>query len=616
MRVHHQAIILSMLLSAGLTPAFAAEPAKSADLGQYVPGDAWLYMRMIDAPSRDFLDPHWDRVFNALAASGINREWKRALAGDLSESERAEFEQTWQMITERFNAVHWRDLIAQEMVFAERLGGLIPDIIFLCRPAAASRDQSVQGLSDILRTLASLDKDGDFRFREYQDGGVRVWSIEFTHAPVGLYLLHKDEVVGLIMGRAGCADVIALLNGCAAQPPIVASPRLRQALTRVPKPEFNVGFLDFKQMFSILPRYPEMMLGHAQQETKPEDLPKIRTIQRVFKAFVHHFEFLDYMAFSGTMEGRQEVNHTYVRIRPEYADRPLCRMSTQRELFRDFHRYLPKETLSFSVSAFIDLEILYDTALEVIRTELPDGPSYLQKWAELQSQWDFNVREDVLSWLSGESIYVTLPAAVPNPYGAGDGVWLVRVSDPEKAKAKLHAGLDRLQAFMTAKDQVLIVGPAGSLPVEGFRNVNHPLFGMLMTQPCIGIWRDWLVIGTSEASVLKVMQTADGKRPSIKENARFASEGMHADGTVYAASFTDLSQFNEQLTSMFIGMGFFGEMMPNEPETRTVKAMINSLGRLGPVVSEIDFYSSMGSVTTFDGEGWRTVTKITYEPDK
>ena len=54
--------------------------------------------------------------------------------------------------------------------------------------------------------------------------------------------------------------------------------------------------------------------------------------------------------------------------------------------------------------------------------------------------------------------------------------------------------------------------------------------------------------------------------------------------------------------------------MPDEPNKRPVKAILSSIGRLGPVVSEIDFFSSMATLTTFKDNAWRSTAVTTYVP--
>ncbi len=45
-------------------------------LGKYVPDDACLYFHSVHNPQRDFIAKHWERVFAAIAASGIDTEIK------------------------------------------------------------------------------------------------------------------------------------------------------------------------------------------------------------------------------------------------------------------------------------------------------------------------------------------------------------------------------------------------------------------------------------------------------------------------------------------------------------------------------------------------------------
>ena len=57
----------------GLLPslAFAGQLPDRFTLGNYIPGDFWMYTHVVDNPERAWLDKEWEDVFAALKASAI-----------------------------------------------------------------------------------------------------------------------------------------------------------------------------------------------------------------------------------------------------------------------------------------------------------------------------------------------------------------------------------------------------------------------------------------------------------------------------------------------------------------------------------------------------------------
>src|SRR3990172_2749928 len=101
---------------------------------------------------------------------------------------------------------------------------------------------------------------------------------------------------------------------------------------------------------------------------------------------------------------------------------------------------------------------------------------------------------------------------------------------------------------------------AAKVSSEGFREVTHPMLAMFL-RPVIGVYGDWLMIGSSSAALTKCLDVAAGKAPSIKENKRFQAEGLVPTGPVLGASFKDTSNFGQELAGVAGMAGFVGGMV-------------------------------------------------------
>ena len=183
------------------------------------------------------------------------------------------------------------------------------------------------------------------------------------------------------------------------------------------------------------------------------------------------------------------------------------------------------------------------------------------------------------------------------------------------AAEKVNAGIARLNRFLQDHEQALLITPAASVQAEGFQNVTHPLLVMFL-RLTIGVWEDWLIVGSSESAVNMCLDTAAGKVKTVASNARFQKEGVVPTGPVCSASFQDMSRLGQDLSAGMGMLALAALSVPDEPEARPVKALLNSLAKLAPALGKIDFLSSTSTASTFDGQAWTGKTVTTYKPPK
>jgi hypothetical protein len=631
--------LIGCVLCGLIAPAPAAERRAPDALARYVPGDAFVIFGYTSTPEREFVDQHWSRVYRALEASNIGRELHAAIALSIPEKDRAEFDATWQRMTDLFGAVQWCDLIANDLVFAERIVGLFPDWFFIMRPEAATLDHNEKALAAILQTVADLETGGKVTFSQKVAGGVSMSMLDVRDAPIGLCVMRKGEVLAVVVGRPGrdaCRKLLAGETDIAQS--MAGNARYRAALADVPAPQHIVSFVDLRQLFDVLPNFPKMVAGRVEERRKaeqrrqsgsngdsgpqgqtrpvtPADLPQdAQDFFNFFAAFLDEVNIIDYIVTSGRMDGYQELTYSAVKPDPSAANKPLFKIVAGSRPLGKFQRYLPVETRSFTAFGGADLEGFYGWMLDFVRDKVPDGDQLYAKWAQVQEKIGFNVQSQLLGWLGAEVIIAEIPPAVPSPFGGGDAVLLWRVKERDRAREMLDRGLKRIDALANEYSPPFSLQPATQIPADGFLRINHFTTVAFQIQPCIGIWEDWLVMASSENAVRLMIETANGKHPNILENQRFRQEGLNVEGPVHYASFQDMSQFGQQMAALFMGLGFGVASIPDSPETRPIKAIMQTMSGLGPVVSEINFINSVYSVTEYRDDRWYTTSKTTYKP--
>ncbi len=611
-------------------------------LGKYVPADAWMYIHSVHNPERAWIDAEWDKVWTALCESGIDKDVAKLAEPFLSEEARSDIQHAIEKTTMLAKGVRWCELVQKEFVFAERLAaggtefrGMNFDYIVLTRGAPDAVEANATGLLAILQEIVKLGP--SLGLVESKRGNVMTWSLTLKtktwslapNAPTGeaakpqsiLTLLRFEDVVGLVVspptGPANSAnaldDVVAFMNKESKKPPMTGAARFKEAIAQVKPPTDECMYFDFHGFVGSMDR---LFAGVAKEEKGDETE---RQAMRAVSKLIELANIVDYSVTSVRTKGRQELKDEAVRFQPGKEKSPIAQMILQRKAFDRFDQFIPEDAKGFDLSGGVDLEKLYQIAIEFVEQNLPDGKGLIEKWKGLLAGVDFDPQRDVFSWFSGEMISMELPAAVVTPMGNTDNVLMIRVKDSEIATKKVNGAIDFFSALMQGQGQALSISPAD---VQGhpFRQITHPMMAMFL-RPLVGVNGDWLIIATSTGAVNKCLDVAAGKTASVSKNERFVREGLVPKGAVHAASFRDTSQFGNELGGGAAMAGMIGGMaaagMGKEVPTEVKTAIQSALGivmKLGPVLQKIDFYSSEASMTTYDGERTlRTESVTTYK---
>ena len=614
-------------------PARADGLPEQFTLGKYVPADAWMYIHSVHNPERAWIDAEWDKVWTALCASGIDKDIAKLVEPLLSETQRKDIEQAIEKTTMLAKGVRWSELVQKEFVFAERLAtagtelrGMNFDYIVLTRGPRDSVETNATGLLAILQEVVKLDS--SLGVVEAKRGDVMTWSLtvkaskEETAKPQPiLTLLRFEDIVGLVVSPPtgptpatnALDEVVAFMNKESKKTPMTGAARFKEAIAQVKPPSDELLYFDFQGFVGSMDR----LFAAVAKEEKGEETE--RQAMRAVSKLIELGNVVDYSIMSVRTKGRQEHYDEAVRFQAGKEKSPIAQMVLQRKSFDRFDQFIPEDAKGFDLSGSVDLEKLYQIAMEFVEQNLPDGKGLIEKWKVLLAGVDFDPERDIFSWWSGEMISMELPAAVVTPMGNTDNVLMIRVKDSEIAAKKVNGAIDFVSALMQGQGQALSISPA-DVQGQPFRQISHPMMAMFL-RPVVGVKGDWLIVATSTGAVNKCLDVASGKTASVSKNERFVREGLVPKGAVHAASFRDTSQFGNELGGAAAMAGMFGGMatagMGKEVSAEVKTAIQSGLGivmKLGPILQKIDFYSSEASVTTFDGERTlRTESVTTYK---
>lgn len=607
--------LLPYLLAAGALP-------DRFTLGRYIPGDVWFYAHGVHNPERAWLDKEWKGVFDALKATGIDRDITKMIHSMVSEEDRGQAEATLDKWTKLVKAIRWGELIQEEVAFGERLGTVAPEYCVLVRGKPGSAEANMATLVAIFKELAALSDEVGITNREF--GDVTLWSLTKGDAassefPFSVELWRKGDVIGLATRDKLRDEIIGLMTDKSEKHPIAATARFTEAIGMVPPPENGLMFFDAKGFVRNLGQMMEAVA--AQSGLKGGGEGEEMKIFAAIKKAMTLFDVMEYFIVTLETEGRRELSHEVTRLQQGKRTSALTSCWLDRKPFQRFDRFIPADATGFSLTGLVNVETLYTLVTDFVKDEVPDGAQNIAKWNDILASIGFDPKRDLFSWWSGETISISLPPAVVTPMSSADWVLMTRVKNGEMASKKLDTVLNFVREKAQASGQMLMISPT-KIGAVGFHEVSHPMLMMAGMRPVIGVQGEWLMIGSSSATIKKCLDVAEDEAPSIMANERFKKEGLIPKGPVLSCSFKDTSKFGQEMAAgvSMVGMlgGILTAQIPDEPDGRKTKQIVQKLMtivmKLGPVLQKIDFYSSESSMCTYDGAlTVRTEKVVTYK---
>jgi len=598
-------------------------------LGRYVPQDAWMVVHGVHNPDRAFIDQYWSQVWNAAMSIRIDRDLLMLLLHDASAEDQAKMLSQLDKAHDRLRRVSWNELVAKETMFAETpaRGGLGYDYIFLARGAEGSGTKNFKAILDIVKEAVPIAEDTlkigismHHRTTAELDVlalGVTKGSDEQPH--FGLFLVRRGDIIGAVVGGRSFDNVRRLLNRKGEAKSLLDNPRFVKAVAEVPPPSVTLTYFDFRAFMSDIRHMCDVITVSVK---KGGTRTRIERGPDIVRHLMGELNVIDYTVSSVSMDGLHEIAHTVVRIQPERRSAPLARAVLDRKSFARFDQFVPEDATSYSNKGMVDFGLVYRFALDTIAKQVPDGAAWVKQLNETLAQIGFDPQADLFDWLGGEMVTVALPSKAPSATGSGEFVWFIRTKDPDLAWRKVNGLIDLANTQLQARGQALLVQPA-DVGQKRFRRVVHPMVAMFL-QPVIGVYKDWLVIGSSDQAVRRCLAVSSGTAPSIAANERFRAEGLLPDGPVMASSFCDSRRMGDKLAQSMAMGGMVAAMLSGQlkgdapPEALQLLAHCMTFGlKLSPVLRELDFYSSHASRTYFDGDTRiETVDQVTYLPPR
>ncbi len=388
---------------------------------------------------------------------------------------------------------------------------------------------------------------------------------------------------------------------------------MKEALSHLPEPEDTLVFYDGRTQFAEMAKF-----GTFIRQMSGND-PNAERAAKLIDLIMHEMSVIDYSVTVEYTDGHFNKAAEYGKLLAGTEDRTLAKMLTAGVPFEDWQKWVPAGALSYSLSTGANLHPLYEKIIAVLEEHFPEAQPGLEKFAQIQEQFDVHLDRDILQSFSGESVSISLPQSVPSLMGGPESFTAMRCSNPDRIRELLHRAVDAIKEIPAAKAQQLALKECEDL--EGFEILSMTSLGSMGVRPVIGFRDGWMIIGANEKVVQRVFDTKAGQGETIDQTEAFQQFNLDVEGPVHKIAYTNLAESTRGIAQFMSQAGMFAPaiigMAAAEADPEDIKPVQEALALLpdlAKIVRKFDFLEAKISVTQAGDEAGsyltRTVVKV------
>ena len=619
-------------VAAGLAPrATAAEGAQALSRG--VPGDAFVFQAWASNPERAFMNEYNARVWKAFEESGIMADVHAMVQEMVPAEARQQAEGPMKQALGLINSVDWAALVEQNGCWAMVMGPQGPESVTMFVVDAKKLPKIYEGLGNILDMASGMVPIATRVKEAPEEGqkGHRIDGLDFGGTGQGPFMATHGNTL-LFSGSKGLLKKsLALLDTESGEGSLSKSRRLTAALGKVPTPEDQLMFFDTTKMFDLVFATVRSQLPPPPQDPEQRN-EEIEQVREILSLVEREAGALDYVVSSGSTEGYRLLTSTHVQYKQSAGDKLMYRLLSNQAAIDGFHRMIPKDASSFSISSGIDLLTMFNFAMEVVEKYVPDGAEAIAQFKAQQQQMGLDIAGDILAHIRGDMVSVAVPGVTPNPFGGSGNtsVSMVGLKDSGDLVKLVSGAMERGSKMIAQQGIPVTLRPVQVAEGGKFWAIQAAM--MPFVQPVIGFHQDRLFFGADAGAIDRILSLANNPDDTILNNDRFKAVGLVPDRPVHAIAYKNLEAQYRQLAQglgqagMMIGMmsGMMAAQMPEESAAeremmmKVISKVTEILPKLAPVIAEIDYYQDQVSFSYLDRDTKSFVTKkaVTIRPPK
>jgi hypothetical protein len=612
--------LIAPIVLLGILAEPAAAPAAGVgdfQLTRAIPADAMFAMHKREHAGRAFLQEQYDRVWAAVEKQNFGREFKRLMQGVMEEQggDLEGFDEQWRRMSDLAAGVHWGRLIEREMAYSFKLTPPMgSDFVILMMPPKETVGKDFEALSQVLKSLLELDEQGMLQLTTDGSGDSVVHRVSMAGMipPLSLTLARQGEVILVGFGSSMVEQSLALLRG--ESDPAVASlastARFKQAMAKLPPPADEIVFADIAKIMQASKSFAQLaVMATATQPAEAGGEPE--SPMAFLMEILDEIDLWEYAASVATTSGMKTTTDGVTLLRSGARSRDMGKVFYADAKLNDPLKFIPKEATAASAMSGLDIQMLYKVVVAFIREEVPDGEMLIAQWDAMKQELPVDVEEHLLSWIGTRFYSFTAP--IPTPFMPGN-VLVMKVRDQEKAQASLDLLGEMVNGML--ESQGAGIEDAAGFEAEGFKRVILPPFAAMIPmlgKPMYGLKDGYLFLGNGPEVVELALKVSEGEHDNFSKNEQFMKYGLPLSGDVTGFSYTDLSNWGQQMSQMLGMVGMVAVANPEITKDPLASSALIMVRKFSSVVRELNFYRSKCVVKTMDGNFERSQTVLHYQ---
>jgi hypothetical protein len=576
---------------------------KALDLRRAVPADAYMVVHGKHNPERDFQREYFKEVWKTVEETKIIERAVEIVTSRLSHDDVDKAKAVLEEIRAAAAPIKLQALAngkeviyAQEMrVISDEMKVVTSQHLVLARLTSEAAAETQKGIKNLFG-LVEKYSEGRVPVESSTEGEATIVTLAIprqvpfqpTVIRVGDVLLFSssDEMARKSLGMLLRGDGKSKFD----------DPRLKEALSHLPKPEDSLVFYDMSTQMKQMRGMVDFIRTAGQTD------PKAQRAAALMEVIFDEVTFLDYEVTVEYTEGNLNRSAVYGKLLPGAEKKTLFKVFGSGKPFGDWRTWVPANAVSYSLTTGANLHPLYERIIDVVKERFPEAGPGLERFEEIQSKIGVHLDRDILQAFSGEFISISLPASKPSLGRGGSSVLAMRCEKPERIRELLHRAVDKLKEIPAVAAQQLQLSKSEEL--EGFEQLSALALIGFGVKPVIGFQDGWMMIGSNAEAVKAVLAAKTGKTPSIVDAPSFKQFKLKVEGPVQSISYKNTAQDIRQVAAV---LGQAGTIVPmviamigakaDQEELKPVQEVLALLPSVGKIVSKFDFLQAQLSVT-------------------
>lgn len=575
-----------------LSVSFLPSVTMADGLMEAAPNDAFLAIYRKHNPERDYQKAYYAEIRQTVQDTKIIDKFFAAIQKQVPADQFAQFDAIKNQLMQAVAPIDWDAAMdSSESLYIQTMEIPSTHHLVMARMADGGASSMVEGLTNLLK-FAEAASQGQVPVVETEIGGITMTGVGLPPGvPMNpMFGATEDGMFVFTTSPALLEQCMSLM----ADPSAVSKfddPRVATAMQQLPQWEDAIVFFDGRKLFSELKGLEAFIEGVGAGNEEATQMAAM--MGQVFG----EVDVLDYEMTVEYTDGNQNRSASYGAFRDGYEGTAVGKMFVDQELFENWSGWVPESATAWSLNSGATLAPLYAWAMEVIPATFPESEEGLAQFQAIQDQFDIHLYDDILTGFSGESVSVAFPGPV-TPFGpSAKSVAYLKCDKPDRIKALVQRGFDALMQIPQVKQQGLSLSPVDGM--EGFQQLNFPMFGMLQIQPVMGFKDGWMVLASHPDAVQTIELTRGGEAATIESSEKFTAFDLSIEGPIAATSYVNTGQ---QTRDMAKGLQSIGGMLPmiigmagggnDGPDLSKVSDFLKLLPDLGRIVAKFDFLDS------------------------